>query len=69
MRWKRDGEKIGMAFGEREKCYLAAIQCEETQPDSQTTGTQREKNLKAPAKPRKRETATNYSSLSKRLKE
>lgn len=28
-------EKIGMAFGEREKCYLAAIQCEETQPDSQ----------------------------------
>lgn len=28
------GEKNGIAFGEREKCYLAAIQHEETQPDS-----------------------------------
>lgn len=33
------------------------------------TGTQRDKNLKAPAKPRKRETAANYSSLSELLKE
>lgn len=56
-----------MAFGEREKCYLAAIQREETQPESQPV--YREKNLKPPAKPRKRETATNYSSLSKLLKE
>lgn len=34
MRWKRAGEKIGMAFGQREKYDLAAIQREETQPGS-----------------------------------
>lgn len=44
--------------------------CHPTQrnPARLATGTQGDKNLKAPAKSCKRETAANYSSLSKLLK-